>query len=67
MSALPEPHEIAARLIRRWASDIGKGNVRMHLAVFYQEAGINGLPDEALVTAVHELIGTAEITWPEAV
>lgn len=64
-SALPEPHEIAEHLIRRRVDEINKGNARMYVMGLHQKAGIKGLPDEALVTTVHDLIRTAAITWPE--
>jgi hypothetical protein len=64
MSNLPEPRQIAEHLIRQWVSEIGEGNVRGHLVALRRKAGIKSMPVEKLVTEVHDLIGTAEITWP---
>lgn len=66
MNTSPDPRQIAAELIRRQTGHIGRSAIRTRILALHQEAGIPGLPDEALITTVHDLIGTAEITWPEA-
>lgn len=60
-----DPRQIAAHLIRRLVDEISEDKVRAHLMSHYRKAGIKGLVTDALVTTVHDLIGTAEITWPE--